>query len=221
MRLNQLQTCRPVAVFSLTLVALSSSVALAAEAPPLPPDDTDRPARNVTFDERPYAAHGILGFGSPIGMVGADFEYNILDRLALGVGVGTGGNRFETALLARVRPFIFEEPKRAQAITLGFAGCFATRATYPGLTPFDESRGAHVDADIKPAYWIHAEVGYELRVRNGFSMFVNLGLAYLINQSDAICHRGAGCADDRTLAPGTLLPPIFTLSVGLGLAPRF
>ena len=68
---------------------------------------------------------------------------------------------------------------------------------------------------------LHADVGYELRVRNGFSMFVSLGLAYLINQSDAICYRGAGCANDRTLAPGTVLPPVFTLSVGLGLAPRF
>jgi hypothetical protein len=221
MRLNELHTYRAVAVFSLALVALSSSVAVAADPPPLPPDDTEHRARNVTFDERPYAAHAIIGFGSPIGMLGVDIEYNVLDRLALGVGAGTGGSRFETALLSRVRPFIFEEPKRAQAIAVGIAGCFATSATYPGFTPFDESRGAKVGADIKPAYWVHADVGYELRVRNGFSMFVSVGLAYLINQSDAICYRAAGCADDRTLAPGTVLPPIFTLSVGLGVAPRF
>jgi hypothetical protein len=219
--MSQLHTCRAAAGFSVALIALSSTIALAADRPPIPPDDTEQPARNVTFDERPYAAHAILGIGSPVGLLGVDFEYNVVDRLALGVGAGTGGDRFETALLARVRPFIFEEPKRAQAITVGLAGCLATRATYPGLTPFEESRGAHVDAAIKPAYWVHADIGYELRVRNGFSMFVIVGLAYLINQIDAVCYRGPGCTNDQTLAPGTVLPPILTLSVGLGVAPRF
>ena len=111
-----------------------------------------------------------------------------MDRLALGIGAGTGGRNFHSALLARVRPFMFERPKLRSS----------------------HHRGV----------WIHADVGYELRVRNGFSMFVTVGMAYLINQSAAICYRGAGCANDRTLAPDTVLPPIFTLTVGLGVAPR-
>jgi hypothetical protein len=224
MRLIPLHRFPRVTAFSVALFMTAPSVAVAQQSPMNPAEDPECIPPKVTFDERRFAVHGIVGFGSPVGTLGADFEYNPLSRVALGVGAGTGGDRFEMAVVTRLRPVMFERPKRAQAITLGVAGSWASRMSYPGFSPSldgSASRVPPIHADIEPAYWIHTDVGYELRVRNGFSMFVSLGLAWLINQGDATCQSGGpGCSNNGTLAAGIVLPPIATLSVGLGFAPR-
>ena len=64
---------------------------------------------------------------------------------------------------------------------------------------------------IPLAHWVQFEVGYQLRVESGLTLFVGPGLAFLLNPGDCDYY-GARC-DDVGLPPES---PLFTLTASLG-----
>jgi hypothetical protein len=183
---------------------LAASVAMAfpsavahAESEPASDEDEDPPSlvaprRRDDFTNAPFAIALNLGFGTPVGLLGATVEWDPDSHVAIGGGAGFGAGGLQLAALARFRPLVFPLKKRTLAVTLGTA--FSTgkyRAfSAEGLGEGGSEYSYHlVGADR--AYWAQLDVGFELRDRKGFEFLVAVGGALLLNPRDLHCQQGS------------------------------
>jgi hypothetical protein len=166
------------------------------------------------FSDRPISVNAMLGFGTPVGLIGGTVEINPLSRLALGVGAGTNTEGLQLALLARARPFAWPREKRALAIRVGAA--FSTGPYGPDLTDVmvmgidhssPEERAREVDDAYERVYWLQPDVGFELQAKSGFHLVIASGVAVPLAYSGHHCtfsQSGVPAACPRAVAPQTL-----------------
>ena len=168
------------------------------------------PPPPVHFDDRPWTFETMLGFGTPVGLLGGVLEYTPADVFSFGAGAGFGPGGLEGGVLFDVRPFRWGKTTKAHALSIG--GAYSVG----GWTDFWQT----VDQGLSDphyasgfAQWAQFDVGYELRARGGFSFRVATGAAWMLNPGNVSCRSGVG-------TPCTLDPygndPIFTLSVSIG-----
>ena len=209
-----------------------SDIAPSDEPEVAPSDDPDLGAHEdpaprgpvFEFSDHLISVNAMLGFGTPVGLIGGTVEINPISPLALGVGAGTNTEGLQLALLARARPFAWAREKRAFAITVGVA--FATGPYGPNLsdvmvTGIDhstpEERAREVDEAYERVYWLQPEVGFELQAKSGFHLVVASGPAYPLAYSGHHCvfsQSGEPAECPRETAPQTLGSATIVLGVG-------
>ena len=165
--------------------------ALDAEDAPLPQTcAVPRDCAPVDFTRRAFVAHAILGAGTPVGLFGLELEYNVASRLALGLGAGVGAGGPQYAALARGRPFVFSNAKRALAITLDVAFSLGRYRSTELYLPVSGNEHYHPNPQhqfIDTAYWLQFDIGFERRNRNGMSFLVSGGLGWILDPDRAYC----------------------------------
>lgn len=179
-------------------------------APGLDPDQ--HALRPVDFTDSPFALALVLGFGTPVGLVGGTIDYSIDPHLALGGGAGVTLGGPEVTGLVRVRPEITANRDRARALV--FQGAFSM-ARYRALD-FGDEVPDDVVTGADRAFWLEGDIGYELRSKGGFAFLVAGGIASLLNPSALTCRRGSA----RLLVScphSSYFVPSITLSLGYAL----
>jgi hypothetical protein len=160
-----------------------------------------RPTETV-WAARKVAIEAQLGFGPPLGYLGAAIDYSPVPALALNAGVGLGGVGIQYALSVRLRlgsilPFAGSS-NSSLYVGAGFsAGAYQTP---PGLPGDDADGAAYYHWDT--AYWTNLEIGGEARSSSSVTFRVFLGLGLLLNPGSAV-------PIGYTAPGGALAPPGF------------
>jgi len=229
------------------LVALHTSVAAAQETPTYADypetlnepeleqsfaEDTEReqPAQpdgpRFHFDQRRLMFGAMLGFGTPVGEIGAVGAYTLAIPIAIGAGVGTNAYGTQLTALAIVRPFAWGRRNAAHA--LSFMPAWSTgpwKSLYMDIGlghDGPDERAQFVRHAADQAHWFQADVSYELLTRNGFWLRVGYGLAWMLNPGDAHCEflesrETTSCAG-HTVKGEPADAPLLTFSITLGYA---
>jgi hypothetical protein len=181
----------------------------------------------VDFDQRPLVIGAMLGFGTPVGELGAIGTYTLAPPVSLGVGAGTNGQGIQLTTLAIVRPFSWARRKAAHAIS--FMPALSTgrwRSLYLDLGlshDGPQERANYVVYAVDQAYWFQADVAYELLTRSGFWLRAGYGLAWMLNPGDSHCEflqSGArtSCGDHSLKGePADAAIPTFSVVIGYAL----
>jgi hypothetical protein len=183
--------------------------------------------KGFSFSDRLVTLNAMLGFGTPVGLMGGVLELNPVSGLAFGAGAGTNSAGLQLAVLARGRPFVWDRPRRALAITLGVAlatGPYRAETFDPLFGSMDHSGLAdqRVVHGFEQVYWAQPDVGFELQAKSGFHLVVAQGAALPLG------YRGEHCRLAVSNAPtacgsgpvrGTSKPEtLWTMTVTLGYA---
>ena len=158
-------------------------------------EDAEPPEPEVKgfgFSERVATVNAMMGFGTPLGLVGGTLELNPVSWLALGAGAGMNGEGLQLAVLARGRPWAWERKKRALALTLGAAlatGPHRPFAFDPLFGSLDHSGTANqrVEHVFDRVYWFQPDAGFELQAKSGFHLVVSQGVAFPLGYSGEHC----------------------------------
>ena len=154
-------------VLALTLVLAASSRAAAA--------DNDGSAS--PFESRPTAIYAVAGFGTPVGLVGAEVEEMILPNLSLNAGVGWGAaNAPQGAGMIR-----WLGGNQRAKFTIG-AGISGGKYKYTDLSCFYDT----CPTKSGTVAWGNVEIGGELRSSNGFALRYFGGYGHII-AGDLVC----------------------------------
>jgi hypothetical protein len=162
-------------VLALMLVALASSPAVAADGEVASP-----------FEARSTAVYGVVGLGTPVGLVGAEIEQMLVPNLSLSAGVGWGAaNAPQLAAMAH-----FLAGGVRSKVTLGVG------VSYGG---YKWTQFCIDDCDNGPATksgtvtWGNIEIGGEHRFWSGFALRYFGGYGHIIG-GDLVCDNApAGC----------------------------
>ena len=163
-----------------------SSLSVGVVAAPSVRSETPVVAEPQRFDQ-PFHLEARLGGGTSVGLIGVVGEWNVVDVLALGVGVGF--NEWPVfGAGARVRWPVGTFAKHQHAFTLEVD---YSRGKYAGMPSFGSvclhSESCDVRLDPATAHWIQSEVGWELRTLSGFTLRLAVGAAWLLNSIDWRC----------------------------------
>jgi hypothetical protein len=180
------------------------------------PADREEHAPRPRFDQRPLSVWQRIGAAASTGLVGMVLEYNLHDRLALNVGIGTNLLGLSSAVGARVRPLVVASSNHEQLHALTFESSLS-RSAYRGDGP-----GGILcdDGCMRSEYvaWAQTEVGWEARFGRHWQVQTSLGAAYLLGNPQFSCvnsqHDPARCASPR--APD--LRVLFSQTLGVGYA---
>jgi hypothetical protein len=165
----------------------------AAEPAPAKPRDH--------FDDLPLHLEARWGAGTSVGLVGIVGEYNVLDRLALGAGIGLNPEGAIWGAHARLRPLIFPSRSGHTLHALFLEGSFSRgrlNSTDPaGGILSDVCEGGHTPGStcysvfVRPeaVSWSQFEFGWEVRLRIGFTLRVSGGLALALTRPNWRCER--------------------------------
>jgi hypothetical protein len=173
-------------------------------------DEQTAPARTQSsFTDHPFTLGMRAGWGTSVGLVGLVAEYNLLEPLALGAGVGLNGPGVEFGAHLKVRPVTWKTMRgRAHAISL--EGAYS-RARYSSVVSsiggFGICHGDSSDPDdlcyeaqrsTPWVNWVAADVGWETVWPSGLSLRTATGAARLaspdpgceVQGEEAPCARG-------------------------------
>ena len=192
------------------------------DAEPAPPE-----VKGFGFSERLATLNAMMGFGTPLGLLGGTLELNPASGLALGAGAGMNAEGLQLAVLARGRPLAWEREKRALALTLGVA--LATGPYRPfGFDPLFGSLDHSGMADQRVVHlydrvhWLQPDAGFELQAKSGFHFVVSQGVALPLGYSGEHCElavSGAAAACSSGPARGATKPDtLWTITVMVGHA---
>ena len=182
--------------------------------------------RMVSFADHPLTLDGIVGAGTPVGALGASLMGNLAAWAAVGAGVGVNSQGPQLAVLTRVRPGVWERPRRALALPVGLsfsAGPYKTPDIDLLFGSMDHS-GFEPDKRIAAfdwVYWLQPDVGFELQAGSGFHLLTALGAAIPVGFSGMHCENENGAAADCNTGyiQGPSKPTtLWTLTVALGAA---
>lgn len=175
--------------------------------PEIPPDEADSETLNesphapstqserIYFGDRPFQIESRLGISTSVGEVGAVAEYNLLERAAVGAGVGANIWGPEVGAHLRLRPIAgaTSSGQRLHALTLESAlsvGRFAGMGSYiPSMNSCDEydTSGCSTKYSAEWTAWFQAELGWETRASNGLSLRISSGYAWALYSPSRKC----------------------------------
>jgi hypothetical protein len=136
-------------------------------------------------------------WGSIVGNFGAVVGFTAAEPVTLVAGVGMNPWGLQTGAALRVRPKTWPKKKMAHALTLapGFTtGPWELWADH--LLSEDPEGDEQLESArrLERAYWVQLDVGYELRLAGGLSVFIGPGLSVLLNADECEID-GRPCAD--------------------------
>jgi hypothetical protein len=156
-----------IALFALTLLAAAAGPAAAAGNEDASP-----------FESRPTVLYGVLGLGTPVGLVGVEVEETIRSHLSLTAGVGWGAaNAPQGAVM--IRALVLSASDFRLTIGAGISGgkykwsdwfCFYDTCTTKSGT----------------VAWGNLEIGGEHRLATGFALRYFLGYGHMVG-GDFVC----------------------------------
>lgn len=160
--------------FLILLVLVAPSRASAQQGAAVPPPVSvavEAQPREVarSLDSRLFGLRFDLGVGSPIGIVGVAALWNAAQAFELELGLGFGGSGFQLSLLPKLAL------GRQHRFTIGAGPSLGLGEWYVNDNNGVQHHGT--------ALWLNAELGYELRTLNGWTIFLGLGFTYLLGTS--------------------------------------
>jgi hypothetical protein len=142
-------------------------------------DESSRPMR---FTAKPLSLNFVAGMGTEVGELGGIAEYSVLDRLAIGAGVGESifgeSSALQLGALARFRFALVESKNVAQSFSV--VGSFS-EGRFTTLFGGDDD-----GMRSERAYWLQATLDYELQTRLGFRFTAGAGVAKVVAASDEV-----------------------------------
>jgi hypothetical protein len=203
-----------------TAIAPRSANAQTADAPQSVARVAHAGDGHFQFTDHPAVIDGVVGFGTPVGLIGAALQYDLASWLAIGAGAGTNIAGLQLAALTRLRPWTRTTPALASGVTLGLAlatGKYGGRFASGGLVNVDHSYAQrYVVGQIG---WAHLDLGWELKMRSGFHLLAAGGVAMPIGAEGGHCEdRNTGargeCSDYPESQKPAMLGFVATLMVG-------
>ena len=173
-------------------------------------------APRARFDDHSLSVWQRTGAAASTGLVGMLLEYNLHDRLALNVGIGTNGLGLSSAVGVRVRPLVFASSNREHlhAVVLESA---LSRSAYRGAGVGDILCSERC---MRPEYvaWVQTELGWEARFGGHWQVLASFGAAFLLGNPRFSCANSendpAYCASPRSADFRVL----FSQTLGVGYA---
>lgn len=133
----------------------------------------------LQFDERPLGLQLRLGTATTVGELGIVAEYDLLDWLNVGLGVGTNMSGLMPGAHVRLRPLVLRnESGRVAHAIMAEAGLSAGYYD-PGKLSMDlDGHGPDPSKYVpKLVVWWQAEVGWEARWAGGLTLRASMGMA--------------------------------------------
>jgi hypothetical protein len=142
------------------------------------PAETQR-GQGLRFDERRFGLQLRLGAATTVGEIGIVSEYDVLDWLNIGLGIGTNASGLMPGAHVRLRPLVVRnESGRVAHAIMGEAGLSAGYYD-PGILSMDLDGGGPDPPKYVPkqVIWWQAEVGWEARWSSGLTLRASMGIA--------------------------------------------
>jgi hypothetical protein len=171
--------------------------------------DFRSPAQPIVFDawDQAVALTGDVGFGTPLGNVGAEIDYSPLSFLAIqgGIGVGKG---LQAAGGVRVRP------ARGNVTAFGIGVGFSL-----GHSDLVDPSIAHPESAVtyeyRPGYFVNIDLFVEHRWSSHFVMREFLGYARVLNRHpDAVCPDSSSSCRSGEMSKGLAGTPYIGMAFG-------
>jgi hypothetical protein len=125
------------------------------------------------WDDLLLTPRGHLGLGTPVGFLGVSGELNLIEYLALQLGVGSNGEGPQLEFMGYGRLPLGTDV----GLTLGAGASWGAYVYHSNLLDADHSDDTRWDG----AAFLNGELGLETLSPGGFSMRASLGLARLLN----------------------------------------
>jgi hypothetical protein len=217
---------------ALGVVGGSLSIAAGAEAHdldqplldyrgPAPVGHDPSPRRLRQFDDAPFHLELQFGAATTVGVLGIVAEYNVLDELALGAGLGLNGFGPIWGVHARARPLIGAS-RSGKTLHALFVEAAFSRGQFGGdplqglgsLGTCDSSCNSVV---VVPELisWAQLELGWEAQFVSRLTLRTALGVALALNRPDWRCESGGPVSCAGEALPATTL---FVQTLALGYA---
>ncbi len=157
-------------------------------------------------------------WGSIVGNFGAVVGFTAAEPVTLVAGIGMNPWGLQTGAALRVRPKIW--PKRTMAHALTLAPGFTTgpwEQWTDRVLPEDPEGDDELPErarSLDRAYWVQLDVGYELRLRGGLSVFIGPGMSVLLNADE--CEIEGRPCEDVSETRKTIFPLVANFSAFVG-----
>ncbi len=173
--------------------------------------------RGLRFDDRPLSLQLRLGAATIVGEIGIVAEYDISDRLNVGLGIGTNTSGPMPGAHVRLRPLVFRDDRGSVAhAVVGEAGV-SVGYYDPGILTFNFD----VDHPDPPKYvpklvvWWQLEAGWEARWATGLLVRSTIGVAQcFVNPTLQYSYQGKQYTTNGDGAP----PRAFVATLATGYA---
>jgi hypothetical protein len=165
------------------------------------------PSQRKTWDELLLVPRAHLGLGTPVGFLGVSGELNLIEYLALQLGVGTNGEGPQLAFMGYGRLPVGADV----GLNLGAGVSEGAYVYRSNLIDADHSDDTRWDS----AVFLDGEIGLETLSPGGFSMRASLGLARLLNPgSVSRCNSGGDPAPCTASRERVHMFPYFGVAMG-------
>lgn len=181
------------------IVVLFVARASAAEA--------EQSASRKSWNDLLLTPRGHIGLGTPVGFLGVSGELNVIEYLAIQLGVGTNGEGPQLALMGYGRL-----PVGANVgLALGAGASWGAYVYHSNLIDADHSDDTRWDG----AAFLNGELGIETLSPGGFSMRASLGLARLLDPgSVSSCTAGGDPTPCSTARERVHMFPYIVVAMG-------
>jgi hypothetical protein len=148
--------------------------------------------RGVRFNDKPFNLQLRIGASTTVGELGIMAEYDLLDRVNVGLGIGTNIVGLMPGAHLRLRPIVSRNNSGVAAhavfTELGLSRGFYSGGAADGVaglmceTCYDDPiyKG-------KPVWWGQVEVGWEIRWASGLLLRASTGIAAIIAEPSWQC----------------------------------
>jgi len=181
-------------------------------------------SERVHFDDRPFNLQLRLGVSSNVGLAGIAIEYDVDDRVNVGIGLGLIRSGVVSEAHTRFRPLVFRMRggKSAHAVVVEGAvsrsrddGSSFERLGYCAADRPDPTSPCF-DPGYLPewVWWGQLEVGWEFRSKTGILVRTTSGLAFLVTPSEHVLTTSNGPVSYRENVPARVLPYATTFALG-------
>lgn len=213
---------RCLAVSSATLVVALSAADVLAEnvvSPATAGRATQASDGHFKFNDRPLTIDGVVGFGTPVGLIGAALQYDLASWFTVGAGAGTNIAGLQLAALTRFRGELAATPERASAIAFGASFSSGPFGQSPEWLNVDHSYSERY-LGVGRMSWVGLDAGIELKRRSGFHLLAAGGLAIPLEPDRGHCEDAStglrvACYD---FAPGEKPHVVLAITFMLGFS---
>jgi len=172
----------------------------------------------LRFNDRPFNLQLRIGASTTVGELGIVAEYDILDRINVGIGLGTNVVGLMPGAHLRLRPIVSRNTSGV-AVHAVFTELGLSRGNYAGSLEDGLLAGmCGIDCNdpvymSKTVWWGQVEVGWEMRWANGILLRGSTGMAAIIAEPAWKCTRSGNSVPCSGPRPSTWVE-VYTFAVG-------